>query len=98
VHRSVVRLEDLDPNGHVNNAAYVDYLEEALLAAGAGVATAAVPRRVRLEYVTAAAPGSRLSGIAWQTTAANGIRAWAWRLVDDDGRELARGELQQPAG
>ncbi len=37
-HRSAVRPQDLDPMGHVNNAAYVDYLEEALAAAGPGAA------------------------------------------------------------
>ena len=48
--------------GHVNNAAYLDYLEEALLAAGdrrrAG-ARPVVPRRIRLEYVAAGRAGRR---------------------------------------
>ena len=63
VHRATVRPQDLDPMGHVNNAAYVDYLEEVLHAAGeAGRRMlTAVPRRVRLEYVAAAAPGARLA-------------------------------------
>jgi acyl-CoA thioesterase FadM len=34
-HVSRVRPQDLDPLGHVNNAAYLDYLEEALAIAGA---------------------------------------------------------------
>ena len=53
---------------HVNNAAYLDYLEEALIAAGAGARTAMThtPRRVRLEYVQAAAPFGVLEGAAWQ--------------------------------
>ena len=80
--------------GHVNNAAYVDYLEEALDTAGrAGRRlVTAVPRRVRLEYVAAAAPGARLLGAAWPKGA--GVDdGWAWRQADDDGNELARGEV-----
>jgi len=90
--RSVVRPRDLDPMGHVNNAAYVDYLEEALLAAGgdAAAAIAATPRAVRLEYLVAASPGAALDGAAWPGTLDDGP-GWAWRLSDDGGQELARG-------
>ena len=47
--------------GHVNNAAYIDYVEEALLASGdaAVAAMRALPRRVRIEYVQAAVPRVR---------------------------------------
>jgi acyl-CoA thioesterase FadM len=94
VHRATVRPQDLDPMGHVNNAAYVDYLEEAFHAAGeAGRARLAdVPRRVRLEYMAAAEPGARLLGAAWPEPSV-GDEGWAWRLADDDGHELARGEV-----
>lgn len=94
VHRATVRPQDLDPMGHVNNAAYVDYLEEALHAAGeAGRRMlTAVPRRVRLEYVAAAAPGARLLGAAWPEPSV-GDDGWAWRLADDDAHELARGAV-----
>jgi acyl-ACP thioesterase len=53
--RFAVRPHDLDPMGHVNNAAYLDWLEEALLAAGADPTV--LPRRARLEYLASAAPG-----------------------------------------
>ena len=79
--------------GHVNNAAYLDYLEEALIAAGpaALAAMAATPRRVRLEYVQAAAPSAVLAGAAWPERI-EGDAAWAWRLADPaDGRDVARG-------
>ncbi len=98
VLRTIVRPQDLDPMGHVNNAAYVDYLEEALHAAGDGGRRllAAVPRRVRLEYAAAAAPGAALTGSVWpETSASEG--PWAWRLTGGDGRELARGRVI-PAG
>ncbi len=103
LHRAIVRPQDLDPMGHVNNAAYLDYLEEALFAAGpAGMAlTAVVPRRIRLEYLSPAAPGASLTGAVWALPA--GLdrdlgAGWAWRLVDVDGRELARGTVTSDDG
>ena len=91
VLRTVVRPQDLDPMGHVNNATYVDYLEEAMLAAGglAAQAIAAVPRRVRLEYVAAAAPGAALDGAAWRLVGpaadrASGERAPGGTTAGDD--------------
>lgn len=94
VHRAAVRPQDLDPMGHVNNAAYVDYLEEALHAAGdAGRRRlSGIPRRIRLEYAAAAAPGARLLGAVWREPSTDGD-AWAWRLADDLGSELARGQI-----
>ena len=79
--------------GHVNNAAYLDYLEEALIAAGpkAVAAMDETPRRVRLEYVQAAAPSAVLDGVAWAERIEGGP-AWAWRLADPaDGSDVARG-------
>ncbi len=89
-HVTPVRPQDLDPMGHVNNAAYVDLLEEAMAAAGPdeAAAIAALPRRIRLEYVSAAMPGARLTGVAW-APAGDGP-GWAWRLADGAGHELAR--------
>jgi len=93
-HRSSVRLGDLDPMGHVNNAAYVDYLEEALAVAGpaAQPLITGTPRRIRLEYLAPAAPGSELVGAAWPSEV-DGVAGWAWRLTDDDGLELARARI-----
>jgi acyl-CoA thioesterase FadM len=90
--RISVRPQDLDPMGHVNNATYLDYLEEALLAAGgaAAAATTATPRTVRLEYVAPAAPAASLVGTTWPDSA-DGRSSWAWRLTDERGAELARG-------
>jgi len=93
-HRSGVRPQDLDPMGHVNNAAYLDYLEEALHAAGpvAAPAITGTPRRVRLEYLAPAAPGIALLGDTWPEPL-DGVDGWAWRLTDDGGRELARARV-----
>ena len=84
------RPQDLDPMGHVNNAAYVDYLEESLLAAGGTAAAlrAAIPRRIRLEYLAPATPGVELRASLWRDASA-GTERWAWRLVDAGGRNLA---------
>jgi acyl-CoA thioesterase FadM len=89
--RSMVRPRDIDPMGHVNNTVYLDYLEEAILAAGGSgpAVLAAIPRDVRLEYVVAAEPGTALVSSAWQPDGPAG--GWAWRLADDGGRDLARG-------
>ena len=48
-----VRISELDPLDHVNNAVYVDWLEDALVTAGWTAATA-VPRRIRVEYLASA--------------------------------------------
>ncbi len=90
------RPHELDPMGHVNNAAYVDWLEETLpdvqLAAGA-VASAgtpapsrAIPRRYVLDYAASAVPGEDLRAESWP---ADG--GWRHRLVRaSDGEELFR--------
>ena len=73
---------------HANNAVYVDWLEEALLAAETGQALAALPRTYRLEYLMAAAPGAELEDMAWAS-----VGTARYRLVDDTGRDMLRAEL-----
>jgi acyl-CoA thioesterase FadM len=96
-HASHVRPQDLDPMGHVNNAVYLDYLEEALAVAGeeAQPAITGTPRRIRLEYLVPAAPGAGLLGETWLEPFEGGA-SWAWRLGDDEGRELARARVLLP--
>ncbi|HEY2888087.1 MAG TPA: acyl-ACP thioesterase domain-containing protein [Candidatus Limnocylindrales bacterium] len=83
-----VRPHDLDPMGHVNNAAYLDWVEEGLLAAGAEPGV--VPRRARLEYLASAAPGDEIT----VATTLRG-RRWTSRITRSGGGELMRavGEL-----
>jgi acyl-CoA thioesterase FadM len=91
-----VRPQDTDPLGHVNNAAYLDYFEETLLAGSPGAAlTTAIPRTIRLEYVAPAAPGAVLDAAAWRSEE-DGGGAWAWRLASG-ATDLARGTVR-PAG
>ena len=84
-----VRPHELDPMAHANNAVYVDWLEEALLAAETGQALAALPRTYRLEYLMAAAPGAELEGTTW-TSAVGTAR---YRLADDTGQDFLRAEV-----
>ena len=83
-----VRPHDLDPMGHVNNAIYLDWVEEGLLATSADVAN--LPRRSRLEYLASAAPGDEVVVTTWR----DGSR-WAARVARGTGDELlrARGTL-----
>ena len=72
-----VRPHELDPMGHVNNAAYLDWLEEALLdRAGAGPAVGTVPRTARLEYAASAAPDDLLDVLTAVSGPAGPISPW----------------------
>jgi acyl-ACP thioesterase len=93
VRRLEVRPQDLDPMGHVNNAAYVDYLEESLIADPRLRGwPAGLPRRYRLEYVAAAAPEDVLLGSLWPSG-----EGMAYRLSTDTGAELLRATVRAGA-
>jgi acyl-CoA thioesterase FadM len=86
-----VRRADLDPLAHVNNAAYLDYFEEAISALdGGGARLAALPRTYRLEYVAVAEPGWSMTGRLWELEPGPGRSPLAFRLAADDGTELLR--------
>lgn len=89
-----VRPHELDPMDHVNNAVYVDWLEEAVgLAAGVEAAAGggaqnvlrSLPRRYRLEYAVAADAGASLRDAAWRDG-----DGWAYRVTTATGTELFR--------
>ena len=84
-----VRPQELDPMAHVNNAVYADWLEEAVIAAGAVEATRALPRLVRLEYAAPADLGARLTAETWE--AGDG---WSARVCDAGGQELLRARIE----
>jgi acyl-CoA thioesterase FadM len=82
--RFQVRVSELDPLDHVNNAVYVDWLEEALEAAGWPGATA-LPRIARVEYLASAERGDDV------TVELHGDgSAWAAVIRRSDGLELVR--------
>jgi acyl-ACP thioesterase len=77
----VVRPHEVDPYAHVNNAVYLDWMEEAILAAADPEARRAIersPRRYRMEFALAAEAGVALESAAWPD--ADG---WAYRLTGD---------------
>lgn len=86
-HAIVARPHEIDPMAHVNNAVYLDWLDEAVGASGpAGIgAIAVVPRTYRLEYLLPVGLGAAHSAAAWPT----GDGTWAYRL--------ARADDQRPA-
>lgn len=85
IHRRFsVRPHELDPMDHANNAVYLDWLEESLLAAAdpaeARAVMSTVPRRYRMEYALAAESGAELDGAAWRDGG-----GWRYRLAGADG-------------
>lgn len=89
------RLRDLDPMNHANNGVYLDWLDEAIAAAGpAGeAAVEALPRTSRMEYLRPAGPGAALVATAWQEDGAGITGSWAYRLAVASGVDLLRGRL-----
>jgi acyl-CoA thioesterase FadM len=79
-----VRIGELDPLDHVNNAVYVDWLDEALVAAGWNAATA-LPRRARIEYLASAERGDDVAVELYGDAA-----RWAAVIHRSDGLELVR--------
>lgn len=85
----IVRPHDLDPMAHVNNATYVDWIEEVVVAAGGAAITTTTPRRIALEYAASAELGDRLRATAWPDG-----EGWSVRLTREaDGLDIARARL-----
>jgi acyl-ACP thioesterase len=87
VHESTVRRSEIDPLAHLNNAAYLDYLDEHYLDV-AGHAALPARRRYEIEFLAPAAAGTKVSALGWSDGA-----DWCYRL-DADGRELFRARLK----
>jgi acyl-ACP thioesterase len=84
-HELAVRPSDLDPLDHVNNAVYVDWLAEALEAAGWQPAADSPSRTLRLEYLASAERGNKVV-VELHGSAAD----WSARIRRADGLELVR--------
>jgi acyl-CoA thioesterase FadM len=83
-----VRLSETDPMAHVNNAAYVDYVDE-LYASASGRDALPLPRRYKAEFVGSAVPADRLTATCWTA----GV-AWDYLLEDATGREVLRAAVE----
>jgi acyl-ACP thioesterase len=92
-----VRPHEADPYAHANNAVYLDWMEEAILAVDGSAGRAAVaasPRRYRMEFVLAAEVGASLEGRAWQDDT-----GWCYRLTAPDaGADRFRARLEPGGG
>jgi acyl-CoA thioesterase FadM len=88
-----IRAQELDPMGHVNNAVYLDWAEEAIRATGAAAAARAldaIPRRWRLEYLGAASPSAPALVTAWASEG-----GWSCRIADaETGEPYVGGRLE----
>jgi acyl-ACP thioesterase len=80
-----VRPRDLDPLDHVNNAVYVDWLDEAVEAAGWRTPETASGSTWRLEYLASAARGDSVV-----VQLAGEAAAWSASIRRADGVELVR--------
>jgi acyl-CoA thioesterase FadM len=78
LRRFTVRPQELDPLRHVNNATYLDWMEEAVVQAAAGIGADAPeavttprhmptnrPRHFQVEYAAAAEPDDELESVTW---------------------------------
>jgi acyl-CoA thioester hydrolase len=88
-----VRPHELDPMDHVNNAVYVDWLEDSVIAAGGADGSGAasigrIPRRYRLEYAAAAASDVELDTETWRDG-----DGWAHRTTAG-GADVLRARLE----
>lgn len=82
-----VRPRDLDPLDHVNNAVYVDWLDEALEAAGWRPAPSDERESWRMEYLASAGRGDEVVvDLHGEAT------AWHARIRRADGLELLRAQ------
>jgi acyl-CoA thioesterase FadM len=95
-----VRPQEIDPLAHVNNAVYLDWVEEAVIGAviasggdAAQLAVLAIPRTVRIEYARAAEPGSAVRLATWRDGDGE-RRGWWVRMRDAAGVELVRAYLE----
>jgi acyl-ACP thioesterase len=94
VHRRfAVRPHELDPMDHANNAVYLDWLEEGIVAAADPAEVQGllsdVPRRYRMEYALAVEAGAKLDGAAWHDDS-----GWSYRLTGaDEGEDRFRARI-----
>jgi hypothetical protein len=86
--RVAVRPQELDPNGHLNNAVHLDWLDEAVSAIATDPVSTRLPRRYLVEYLAPLPPGAAVELAAWPEPG-----AWLVAMARADGVEAARARL-----
>jgi len=89
--RTRVRPQDTDPMGHLNNAAYLDLVGEAMASSAAGQ-DGRPAGRYRVGYVRPALPGAPIEVAFWPAADVS----LACRISDGEGEELTRVLLSRP--
>lgn len=87
-HPWPVGIRDLDPMAHVNNATYLDVLDEALAMGAATLSGPRPPVRYEVEYLRPALPGRTVSVVHWGADGSTFARC-----SDPEGEELVRARL-----
>jgi acyl-CoA thioester hydrolase len=97
-----VRFRDCDPMGHVNNAVYLTYLEIARFAYWNDVAggrtygnVSYIMARVEIDYKASAKTGDTLNVHVAVTGFGRTSFAFAYEIVDQDGRLIATARTVQ---
>ncbi len=85
----VVGVRDLDPMAHVNNATYLDIMDEILASATGALTGPNPPVRYEVEYLRSALPRTVVSIRHWVDGPAT-----AFQLTDDSGAELIRARVE----
>ncbi len=84
-----VGVRDLDPMAHVNNATYLDIIDEVLAGAAGTLTGPAPPVRYAVEYLRSALPRTVVSVRHWPD-----VDAHAFQLTDETGEELIRARVE----
>ena len=87
-----VRPQEVDPNGHLNNAVHLDWVDEVVTVAASGPATERLPRRYEVEYLAPLAPGARVALAAWRADS-RGDPDWLVAMAREGGAAAARARL-----
>lgn len=96
--RLAARYAEVDPNGHLNNAVHLDWLDEAVLAAGGAEDLARFPRRYRVEYLQSLRLGAGATIVARRAGSGepggpDGPDGWQGTITTDEGQPAGRSTL-----
>jgi acyl-ACP thioesterase len=89
VHPWRVGVRDLDPMAHVNNATYLDIMDEVMAGATGALVGPNPPVRYEVEYLRSAMPNSVVSVRHWPDGACT-----TFQLIDEAGTELIRARVE----